>query len=203
MSEHLQPLLDRIHSEGLRKAEAEREDILSQARKEAEAITAAARQQAETLAAEAASKAEASEQRAKAAIQQAARDSLLTFRAELTRQVNAAAKSAAAAQLSSTELVGSLLKQLLEHRSETGAITVEAGSKLAGTLEQLLPALLRDLGSKAETQIHMNPRSGEGFRLKFADSAAVLDLTDAAVANWLAAYLRPELASLLQADPGV
>jgi len=197
MSEHIQPLLDRIRTEGLKKAEDEREVLLERARAEADTIRAEAAELAKSLREKAEADAAATLARGTAALQQAARDGLLQFRAELLRQVESAAQTAAAAALSADSLVTDLIRELLKTRNTSGKVTVEAGSELAKKLDSLLPALLKELGNGTGADIRMNPRSGAGFKLKFDRDAAVTDLSDEAIADWLAAYLRPELAKLL------
>ena len=198
MSEHIQPLLERIRTEGLKKAEAERDALLDQARAEAGRIREAAEAEAKALREAAEKDAESTKARGSAALDQAARDTLLKFRSELNRQVELAAKAAAGASMQSDELVSELLKDLIHTRGVSGKISVEADSETAKRLETLLPALLRDLGAGEGSDIVINPRAGKGFKLKFAESAAVVDVTDEAVADWLGTFLRPDLAKRLQ-----
>lgn len=202
MSEHIQPLIDRIRAEGLKKAEAERDALLEKARAEAEQIRAKAEADAKALIERAEAEAEAAAARGTAALKQAVRDNLLQFRAELLRQLETLARQAAAGALAGGPLVSELISGLVRSRGATGGFTIEAGSELAAKLETLLPALLRELGADGGADIRMNPRSGEGFTLQFKDSAAVIDLSDEAIAGWLAAYLRPELAELLKTPEG-
>ncbi len=197
MSEHIQPLLDRIHSEGLKKAEAERDALLEQARAEAQRIREKAEQEAEALRKQAETDAAASIARGQTALEQSARDTLLQFRAELNRQVEVAARTAAKETLSAPELIGTLLKEIVSGRGASGKLVLEAGPELADTLEKLLPALLKEAGSGEGSEIVLNPRTGAGFKLRLADSAAVTDFTDESVAAWLSATLRPELAKHL------
>jgi vacuolar-type H+-ATPase subunit E/Vma4 len=202
MTEHIQPLLDRIQSEGLKKAEAEREALLEQARAEAGQLRAAAEKEAEALRAKAESDAEASLARGRTSLEQAARDTLLQFRSELNRQLETLARSAAAATLSSADQVAPLLGKLLESGKGNGKGLVETSPDLAKDLEPLLPALLKELGSEQGAELVLNPRTGAGFTLRFEDSAAVADVTDEAVAAWLSTHLRPELAALLKSQAG-
>jgi len=199
MSEHIQPLLERIQSEGLKKAETERDAILERARAEAEGILESARKEAADLTAQAESEAEATLQRGKAALRQAARDELLRLRTEIGRQLNLAAKKAASAPLSSEDLIPDLLRELVKAHGASGTVTVEAGAPLADKLKDLLPALLKDAGAEGG-EVVMNPKTGAGFHLRFGDSAQGIDLTDEAVADWLGAHLRPELAELLKPE---
>lgn len=197
MSEHIQPLLERIRTEGLKQAETERDSILEQARTEAEGIRESARRNAESITSKAEQEAEASLKRGRAALEQAARDQLLRLRTEINRQLKLAAQTAAAAPLSSEEIVPDLIRDLVAAHGGAGRVTVEAGSPLAEKLKPLLPALLKD----ADGDVVMNPKTGAGFRLRFGESAEGVDLTAESVADWLAATLRPDLAGLLKPEP--
>jgi len=196
MSEHIQPLLDRIHSEGLKKAEAEREALLEKARAEAQSLRADAEREAERLRAQAEKDADATRARTQTALEQAARDTLLSFRTALNRQLETTAKTAAGAALSSEALLTDLLKSLAG--SGKGSLALEADEKSAERLKNLLPALLRDAGNEEGFEVLVNPKIKAGFKLQFSEGAAVADITDEAIASWLAAYLRPEVAKLLQ-----
>ena len=197
MSEHIQPLLDRIHSEGLKKAEADRDALLEQARAEAQRIREKAEQEADALRKQAETDAEAAKTRGQTALEQSARDTLLQFRAELNRQLQVVARAAAKETLSAPDLVAALLKDIVANNAASGKLTIEAGPELGKSLENLLPALLKEAGAKDGAEIVLNPRTGSGFKLRYADSTAVADFTDEAVAEWLSATLRPELAKRL------
>jgi V/A-type H+-transporting ATPase subunit E len=196
MSEHIQPLLERIRSEGLKQAEAERESLLKQAQADAAALVAAAKNEADTIRSRAEKDAATTSARAQAALQQAARDLLLRLRGEIARQIEVAARKAASAPLSSIDVVTALLRELVKARGDSGNVTVETGSALAERLRDTLPALLKDAGA-GDCTLVMNPRSGAGLQLRFGDSPESIDLSDAALAEWISSNLRPELAALL------
>lgn len=197
MSEHIQPLLDRIHSEGLKKAEADRDALLQQARDEAKRIREKAEEDAASIRKKAETDAEATRARGQTALEQSARDTLLQFRAELNRQLKVAAETAAKETLSAPELIASLLKDIVAKNASACKLTIETGPELGKSLENLLPALLKEAGADDGADIVLNPKASAGFKLRFADSAAVADFTDEAVATWLSATLRPELAKTL------
>ncbi|MCC5843806.1 MAG: hypothetical protein JJU05_06090 [Verrucomicrobia bacterium] len=197
MSEHIQPLLDRIHSEGLKKAEADRDALLHQARDEAKRIREKAEEDAASIRKKAETDAEATRARGQTALEQSARDTLLQFRAELNRQLKVAAETAAKETLSAPELIASLLKDIVAKNASACKLTIETGPELGKSLENLLPALLKEAGADDGADIVLNPKASAGFKLRFADSAAVADFTDEAVATWLSATLRPELAKTL------
>jgi vacuolar-type H+-ATPase subunit E/Vma4 len=197
MSEHIQPLLERIQSEGLKKAESEREEILNQARTDAASIIEKATQEAEAIRAAAEADAEATQKRSLATLEQSARDVLLRLRTEMNHQLRVAAEKAASAPLSSADVVAGLIKELISSRKTSGTITVETHPGLGAELEALLPALLKDAGAN-DVRIVMNPKSGAGFQLRFSDSAEGIDVSAEAVAEWLGALVRPELTALLK-----
>ena len=197
MSEVIQPLLDRIHTEGLKKAEAEREKLLAEAKAKADQIVSTATAEAEAIREKAEQDAKASIARGTTALEQAARDVLLRLRTEIARQIKIASQKAASSTLSSSEVVAGLIPDLVKAQAEKGNVTVEANPELAAHLEKALPALLNDVGSSAEANVILNPKLNSGFVLHFGDSAEGIDLTDSAVAEWLSAGLRKDLADLL------
>lgn len=199
MSEHIQPLLERIQSEGLAKAESERESILEEARAEADRLVETAKRDADTIRTQAEQDAESTRKRGEATLEQAARDLQLRLRTEISRQLRLAAETAAASSLSSAERVAGLIKDLVAARAEGASITVQTNEKLGANLKPLLPALLRDAGAEGG-EVVMNPKTGAGFHLTFSDSPEGVDVTAGAVADWLSAMLRPELTALLQAE---
>ena len=90
MSEELQSLLEKINSDGVMKANAQRDAIIAGAEAEAAAIIADARKKADEISKEAAAEAETLQKRAESAINQAARDVVLKLKAELESRISAA-----------------------------------------------------------------------------------------------------------------
>ena len=174
MSENIQPLLDRIRSEGVKKAEHERDQLLSDARAEAQALLTKAEEEIAGQRKQMLEDVSHQEHRQRAAMEQAARDLVLRTRSELNRLLQAAAGHAATASLSSVEVISSLLLHLIQAQSE-GNVTIEAGSQLHAELQTLLPLLLQDVGRGEGTVLQMNPALESGFRLNFDDQPGSLD----------------------------
>ena len=194
MSDVIQPLLDRIHTEGLKKAEQDRDTLLQEAQQKAAQIIASAEQDAENIRKNAEADAEASISRGTTALEQAARDVLLRLRTEIARQVKVAGEAAAAKTLSSEDVVKELIVGLVNAQKNTGTVRLEANPELGEALKKALPALLSDAEG---SEITLNPKLHSGFQLSFGESAAGIDLTDTAVAEWLSTHLRKEIADLL------
>ena len=102
MPEELQGLLNRIHKEGIKKAETEKDELIANAKKEADDIVKKATQDAKNIIKRAEEKAVKEEQKSKASIQQAARDILITLRAELTERIQLCVKDLASEAMTPT-----------------------------------------------------------------------------------------------------
>ena len=87
MAEELQGLLDRIQSEGIAKAEAEKTKIVEDAKAEAAKIVAAAEAKAASIVKKANEEAEISVAKGNDAIKQAARDVLIALRADIEKRL--------------------------------------------------------------------------------------------------------------------
>lgn len=198
MTEHIQPLLERIRTEGLQQAQQEREALLAEARAEASEIVAKAEAAAVSLREAAEKDAAAMQARTETALAQSARDTLLSFRSALNGQLETAAKAAAGAAMASGALVAELLKALVAAGGDPSRL--EGDAETADRVKALLPALLKDAGRGDGVEVVVNPKIKAGFRLRFVEGAAEADVTDEAVAKWLAAYLRPEVARLLRPE---
>ena len=88
MSEELQSLLEKINSDGVMKANAQRDAIIAKAEADAAAMIAEAQKKAEEIRAAAAEEAATLQQRAESAISQAARDVVLKLKAELEKRIH-------------------------------------------------------------------------------------------------------------------
>jgi len=92
MAEELQGLLEKIHDEGIKKADAEKNQIIADAREQAKQIVIDAETRATELIGSAEKDAAVSEKRAAATIKQAARDIVLALNAELLERLNTVVK---------------------------------------------------------------------------------------------------------------
>lgn len=111
MASELQSLLEKINAEGVKKAEAERAEIISEAKNEAQKIISGAKAEAERIRTEAENDSSALQQRAKSAVEQAARDIIRELKSELEARMNTAVKDAVAQALS-PELMAQIVRDL-------------------------------------------------------------------------------------------
>ena len=123
MAEDVQGLLEKIHSDGIAKAEQEKEAILAAANKDAARIIAEAKAEAETLSQNAQSEAEAFRQKAAEAIRQAARDTALALKADLLARLNAVVKTCVG-----EAMTPEVMEQIILKMAESYGKSSDAGS---------------------------------------------------------------------------
>lgn len=200
MAEDLQGLLNKIQSEGVKKAEDEKSRIISAAKEEAAKIVADAQAKAEEFAKKASADAEASESRAKAAIQQAARDVILALKAELDVRLKAVVKDCLGQALTPDALARIVLEIVKASVQKPGVSGVEllVAKKDAEELEKIVKGgLLASL--QAKPNISVGRGFGAGLKLGFAGSDVYFDLSDEALSDIICEFVGPKLAALL--DP--
>jgi V/A-type H+-transporting ATPase subunit E len=202
MADELQALLNKIDEEGLKKTEAKRASLLSEARKEADAIIEEGRQQAAKIVSEARREAQLLEQNSEQALRQAARNVLLSLRAELEKRVGQAAENLLHDSLSAKDLagiIGNLCNSYLTGQGDQADLEVLLNAEQFAELDSLLKASLA-----ADLQKHCNFAPGKnlsgGFKLVFKGQDVLYDFSDKALAEAITAHLSPKIAGILTED---
>lgn len=200
MADELQSLLDRIQSEGLRKAEGERERILAEAKTAAQKTLDQARDEAARLVADAQREADALTGKGREALRQAARDTLLSLRTQLQERLRRIV-SVAVNDHFQGEMLASILeiicKAYVSHGSTIERLDVLVHEKERWTLEKVF---LTRLSADLRTRVNIAPRPdiNNGFKLIFNGGDLVYDFTDEALTETLCTFLSPKLAELLK-----
>lgn len=201
MAENLQGLLDRIHRDGLAKAESERDDILDRARKEAARIVSEAEAEAASIRSGAEADADREIKRAESSIRQAARDVVLSLREELDGRMRRLVRNSAAEALT-PEVVAEVLRAL------AGAVRDDPSKAACERLELMVaPDQLEKLGRavaaavkddfQSEPQVFADRNIKGGVKVSINGADAFFDCTDAGFTELLAGYLSPRLAELI------
>lgn len=193
MNDDLQLLLEKIQRDGVDKAKAEADVLLTNAKKESAAIIASAKAEAEKLQAEAQREAKASAARAEETIRQSARNVLLDVEKSVTTLLEKLLLQDVNTALSSQELVASLIQQAVTAYINGGSVEVAVTAKMTAALQ----AQLVGEASRGVTVV-TDETAGSGFRVKLADGRIEHDFTGTAVAAAIARQLRPGLAALLK-----
>ena len=200
MAEDLQGLLNKIHTDGIQKAEEEKAAILADAKKEAAKIIAEAKTQAESDMEKAKAFAAAEQDKAVKAIQQAARDAVIALKADLLTRLNAVARDCAGRAMT-PELMGQIILEMAKAygKNPSAEVSIELllPQKEQAEAEALLKsALLADL--KAKPKINLTSEFGAGLQISFANDEVFFDFSDEALADILCKFVGPKLAAVIK-----
>lgn len=201
MAEELQGLLDKIQTEGIEKAEAEKVKIIENARAEAAKIVSEAREQAAVIVKKANEEAEISVTKGNAAIRQAARDVLIALRADIESRLKTLVSGSTGAAMTPDTMAKIILEMVKAYREKTpsGDATVElllSKNDAEQMAAQFKVSLLADL--KVNPVIRINADVASGLQIGFKDSDVFLDFTDEALSDVICAYVGPKLAAALK-----
>ena len=189
MAEELQSLIEKINRDGVEKAAAESEKIISSAKEQAAAIVKAAKEEAARYAVAAEADAKASAERAQETLRQAARDAVISVEGSVTRLLEKILASNVNAALSDPATAAAIAGEAVRDVVASGEIS--AAPKIA-------EALKAQLAAKANLTVVMDETHGTGFNVKLDGGRVEHDFTGATVAAELAKRLRPDLAALMK-----
>lgn len=189
MAEELKHLIEQIQKEGVDKANDEAATIISQAKEKAAKIVAEAEAKAHENLEKARVSSDAFAERSVKTLEQAARDLLITVGQGCEKVVT----EVLGKEVEST-LSGDLLKKMIESvvAEGTGGIVLEVSEKDKADLTSYCGELANQSGT--EIELSSDSEILSGFKVGFKGQNVYLDYTSEAVAEALAAFLRPELA---------
>ena len=191
MAEELQQLLEKIQRDGVDKANAEAAAIIAKAKAEADAIVKKAQDAAAAAEAKGKADAEAYAARAKETISQAARDTVLKVKDDVTKLLTKLLTQNVTAALATeaVPLAAAAVKELV-----TGDNAEVAASA------KLVDALRAQLAQQAQSGVKVvaDETTGTGFTVRLDNGRVEHDFTDAAISEALAQRLRADLAALLK-----
>ncbi|UTC61651.1 V-type ATP synthase subunit E [Treponema sp. OMZ 787] len=199
MEVQLQELVDKIKKEGVAAADEKAAEIIRTAEEKAKSII----EKAEAEAQESIKKAEAEALRfqkaAESSIDQASRNTLISFRQGLLNELNAIIKTETAKNYDS-----SVLKNLIPEAvkgwvkaNNSEDLSVILSDKDLKELESSLSAALKEHVSKG-LELKADSKTAGGFRIGTKDGAAYYDFSAEAVADLFSSYLSPKTAEILK-----
>ena len=188
---NLNDLIQKIKSEGIEEAEKESEEIIKEARLTVSKILDNARQDAEAIIKKAEEEVRKREGIGKMALEQAARDIILSIRTSLTEIFDSLIKREYQTVLSGKTLETVLIK-LIEgwQKDEMGELNIElllSESDRNALLEVFLSKLNEEVKTGIELKAHPNIEGG--FRVGVKGGHVYHDFTDEGIAEVLAEYL--------------
>ncbi len=193
MSEELQQLLEKIQQDGVNKANAEAAKIIAKAKADAETLIKEAEEKAAGEKARAEAEAKAFSERAGETIRQAARDTVLSVEAAVTKLLEAILVKDVKAVLADPESTAPVALEAIKALVSAGDTEVAADEKLADALR----AALNAAAVKGVTVV-TDETLGTGFSVRLDGGRVEHDFTGSAVAEALAKRLRPALAKLVR-----
>lgn len=198
MEIQLQELIDKIKRDGVESASAEAARLKRQAEDEAKRIVENAKKEADGIIAKAKLDAERTEKAGIAAVGQASRNVVLTFKSEIQAVLDKIIAQETAAALGDDALKSILPEILKGWTSGKGdsldVILSEAQlKKLSSYFTDKLAAEL-----KKGVELKSDRNLSAGFRIANKDGSAYYDFSAESVAELLSAYLNPHLAETLK-----
>jgi V/A-type H+-transporting ATPase subunit E len=182
MELQIQDLVSSIRKEGVDAANAEADSIIAEAKKKAQAIIADANNQAESTKQAAKKEIDILKESASVSAEQAKRDAMLAFKAEVQEEFEKLLKSDIKKELS-PDALGKLIKAVL---------TDEDISKYTAEVAQVTDELKYQLAQEIRDGLEIRPSKGikAGFRLAAKDGTGYFDCTDDEIAEMMMPYFR-------------
>ncbi|MDD4309293.1 MAG: hypothetical protein PHO32_02845 [Candidatus Cloacimonetes bacterium] len=198
MNDQLQDLLKRVYEEGVAKANAEAEMILSKAKEEAGSIVAKASAEAENLVQTAEKQALDIKKNTQSDLSLAANHSLNTIKQKITELILSKTLNAnlgvAFADVDFIKKLSFEALQAWKENSATGSIVISEAMK--PKLDEFFLKSLKDLFDN-KLQIDFSPTMKQGFEISPQDGTYKLSFNDEDFANLFKTYLRPRTKELL------
>jgi V/A-type H+-transporting ATPase subunit E len=197
MDIQLQEFIDKIKKDGIEQASEEVARIRAEAEAEAKRIVEAAVKEAAVTVEKGKQDAERFEKAASAALEQAARNLLLSFNSEIEAALNKIITKDTQNALNDDTLK-SLIPEVVKGLS-SGKETVDVilNEKQLKSLESWARSALTAEMAKG-LEIKPGKNLAAGFRIALKDGSAYYDFSGPAVAEALSAYLNPRLAEIVK-----
>ena len=198
MDVQLKELIDRIKSEGIKTAEQESARIIKEAQHKANDIVADAHNEASGIIAKARQEVQRFEQTATEAVQQAARNTILSLRTRVI-EIFDALLAEQTRQAYSPEVLEEAIVSLIKAWNKQQIATLEvllSASDLKKVEKQLKSRLSEEL--KKGVELKPFPELQAGFRIAMKDGSAYFNFSDQGIAEILSEYLNPKIAEIVQ-----
>ncbi|TAN61854.1 hypothetical protein EPN16_02720 [bacterium] len=198
MAEEIRALIEKIQLEGIQAAQAKAEAVAGEANIQAKAILVEAKQEADKILSEAQEKISKMQASSQASLKQAARDLLIKLHEEINSRLEKLIALRVREALTPQELAGIIGRLVSDFcAKEKGQVIISAGKE---DLEKIQKSLLEGLKEEVKKGITLCAAEdiSAGFTISFDAGRSSFDFTDKALAEHLAAYLKPAVADLLQ-----
>ncbi|MDR0450277.1 MAG: V-type ATP synthase subunit E [Treponema sp.] len=197
MEIQLQELIDKIKRDGIESASEAASRLKAQAEAEAKRIVEAANREAENIAAKAKTDSERFEKAGIATLEQASRNLVLAFKAEIQAILDKIT-ARESAEAYSDDTLKAILPDLVKNWAGKGDSLDLILSE--GQLARLDSFFREKLAAELKEGLELKPNRSlnAGFRIANRDGSAYYDFSAESVAELLSAYLNPRLAEILK-----
>ncbi|AGT43998.1 V-type ATP synthase subunit E [Treponema pedis] len=199
MEVQLQELIAKIKKDGVSAAEEQAAAVIRAAEEKAKSIIADAENEAQTAVKKAEAEAERFRKAAESSIEQAGRNTLISFRQGVLRELEAIIGSETAKSYNA-EVLKTLIPETVKlwvKNNNTEDLSVILSPQDLKNLENSLHSALKDVISKG-VEIKADGKMSGGFRIGTRDGAAYYDFSAEAVAALFASYLSPKTSEILK-----
>jgi len=198
MEIQVQELIDKITQDGIKTAVDESKRIKSEAETEARRIVETAKKEADSIISNSKQEADRAEKAGIAALQQASRNLVLSFKDEIQALLNKIINENVAANYGE-DILKTALPEILKNWAQKGNsdISVILPENELTKLQSFFNEKLKsELGKGVE--LKANRKLPYGFYISNKDGSVYYDFSSESVSELLAAYLNPKLANLLK-----
>ncbi len=199
MVKQVQELIDKIKREGIEVAEQKAQDIEHLAKLQGEKTIKEAEKKAAAMVEQAKLEAKKLEESAKMSIKQASRDMMLSLRKEITGLLNKIVLKDVRGALTAEALSGIIQELVLKSLDKVSAEPIKIEVSLKDK-EKLIEHVLAHLQKEVKTKFVISSAEdmGAGLRISFDQGKSSFDFSDQSLAQYLSAYLNPQISALLK-----
>lgn len=198
MDAQLKELIETIKSEGVETAEARAQEIVDAAQKRADDIVHAAKQEADEIRKHAQEEARKAQRSGEAALEQAARDLILSVRNRLVHILEDVVVESVDSAYSESVLANAIVEAVKGFVS-SGQTSVEVVVP-EQSVDAIDSAMRKDLTDEMKKGVNISGSSAvqSGFRVSQKDGAIFYDFTSAGVAEALSTHLTSRLQTIVR-----
>jgi V/A-type H+-transporting ATPase subunit E len=197
----VEDLIDRLKTDGVVKGKSEAEAIVADAKRQAMSILDAARNEADSIVTTAKAEADRIRQTSNQALQLAGRDALLKLRESFTLQFENRIRKLVDAELKNPETLGKMILEVAGKSRPSDAATkteillpmdAPDSDPLVNYVAGVTHAMLRDGAT-----FGVGEDIAAGVKVRLADKDVDIDLTEEALAKFLARFLVPRFRHIM------
>jgi len=200
MTQNIQDLITKIKTEGVEASQKEAQRIEAQARQKAEASVAQAKAQAEQILAQAKTEQARLEAATRATLKQAARDTVLSLREEISRLLKRVVALQVKESLKPEQMTGLLtevVRAYVLQNPGTADIRVSLPGKDAKAFSDGAIKKLQD-ELKVSITLEAADHLSAGFLISFDKGKSSFDFSDESLTSYMTAFVNAEIAKLLK-----